>query len=134
MNEEFRIASQIRRVLDHGLENLPSAVTSRLREARQGALAHQRTTADDLVTAGAGNGGIRGLLVGRPYANVRTLLAALALMIGAAGTYQWNQFQKAAEHAEIDSALLADEIPFNAYLDQDFLKWLDNLAQEQEAS
>ncbi|WIM05510.1 MAG: DUF3619 family protein [Candidatus Nitricoxidivorans perseverans] len=133
MNEEFRIASQICRVLDHGVEGLPSAVTSRLREARQGALAHQRATADDLITAGVGNGS-RGFPVGRPYANVRILLAALALMIGAAGTYQWNQFQKAAEHAEIDSALLADEIPFNAYLDQDFLKWLDNLAQEQEAS
>lgn len=134
MNEEFRIASRIRQVLDRGVESLPLAVTSRLQRARQRALAHQRVAAGELVTAGADSGGSPGFLFGRPNANVRILLAAFALMIGATGTYQWNQFRKAAEHAEIDSALLADEIPFNAYLDQDFLKWLDNLAQKQEAS
>ncbi|MDP2811045.1 MAG: DUF3619 family protein [Rhodocyclaceae bacterium] len=134
MNEEFRIASRIRQILDHGVDNLAPAMATRLHEARQRALARQQVSVGGLSLAGAGHGsrhfGLEGLSV-----HARTLLVALVLLAsGVTSAYHWSQFQRAAEHAEIDSALLADEIPFNVYLDQDFLKWLDNLAQEQETS
>jgi hypothetical protein len=50
-----------------------------------------------------------------------------------ATTTYLERLQQAEEAAEIDSALLADEIPFNAYLDQDFLEWLDHLAQDESS-
>lgn len=46
------------------------------------------------------------------------------LVVGVAGVTTWNDFQKAAENAEIDSALLADDLPINAYLDKGFQAWL----------
>lgn len=127
MNEAF--VSRIRRILDHGAANLPAAMARRLHEAREKALARHR--AEEPALAGAGYASPRFAMEG-PTAQTRVLLAALALIVGGAiSTYYWNRFQQAAEQATIDSALLADEIPFNAYLDQDFLKWLDNLAAQE---
>jgi hypothetical protein len=58
-------------------------------------------------------------------ANARSLLAVLALIVGATGTYYWNAFEQAREYEEIDSALLADELPPSAYLDRGFQAWLE---------
>ncbi len=134
MNEELRFVSRIRQILDHGADNLAPKVAARLHEARRVALGRHRVPVGGLSLAGAGYATDRLTWEGLS-ASARTLLAVLALLVGGVtSTYYWSQFQRAAEHAEIDSALLADEIPFNAYLDQDFLQWLDNLAQEQETS
>jgi hypothetical protein len=35
-----------------------------------------------------------------------------------------TNIEKAAENEEIDSALLADDLPINAYLDKGFQAWL----------
>jgi hypothetical protein len=59
------------------------------------------------------------------FANARMLLAVLALSVGATGTYYWNAFEQAREYEEIDSALLADELPPSAYLDRGFHAWLE---------
>jgi hypothetical protein len=53
------------------------------------------------------------------------LIAAMALVIGATGTYYWNAYEQAQEYEEIDSALLADELPPSAYLDRGFHAWLE---------
>lgn len=133
MNDD-RMISRIRQVLDHGVDRIAPAVAMRLHEARQRALARQRISVGGLGLAGAGQGSGH-FVLDELAAHARALLLALVLLAGGVtSAYQWNQFQKASEHAEIDSALLADEIPFNAYLDQDFLQWLDHLAQEQETS
>jgi hypothetical protein len=58
-------------------------------------------------------------------AHARTLLAIVALSIGATGTYYWNAFEQAQVFEEIDSALLADELPPSAYLDKGFHAWLE---------
>jgi hypothetical protein len=48
----------------------------------------------------------------------------VGLAVGVAGVSVWNEFEKAAENEEIDSALLADDLPINAYLDKGFQAWL----------
>ena len=58
-------------------------------------------------------------------ANARNLLAVMALSVGVIGTYYWNAFEQAQENEEIDSALLADELPPSAYLDRGFQAWLE---------
>jgi hypothetical protein len=58
-------------------------------------------------------------------AHARTVLAIMALTVGATGTYYWNAFAEAQEYEEIDSALLADELPPSAYLDKGFHAWLE---------
>jgi Na+-translocating ferredoxin:NAD+ oxidoreductase RnfE subunit len=59
------------------------------------------------------------------FPSARSLLAVMALSVGIMGTYYWNAFQQSQEFEEIDSALLADELPPSAYLDRGFHVWLE---------
>lgn len=127
MSHETEFAYRVGRVLDRGVENLDSRTADRLRKSRQAALDRLRVPVRGLQLAG-NNGLATDYLSGQ----MRGLMAAFALMIGAVGTYYWNSFEQAAERAEVDSALLADEVPFTAYLDQGFVEWLDQLAQEED--
>lgn len=125
MNGEAEFAYRLRRALNRGAESLAPETANRLFAARQKALAHQRVAAGGLALAGVGN-----LVTESFSSHFRTMLAALALVAGVTFAYCWNMYDQAVEHAEIDSALLADEVPFNAYLDQGFLEWLNRRAQE----
>lgn len=122
--EELRIAQKIRRVLDEGTGTLDRKVADRLHEARQKALAHQRVAVGGLSFAGMGH-----FATHRFPTYARTLVAAFALLAGVVFTYYWNSFEQAAENAEIDSALLSDELPPAAYLDKGFQAWLERSSQ-----
>ena len=50
------------------------------------------------------------------------------------GVQFWQNLQTASELAEIDSALLSDEVSPGAYLDQGFMEWLNHLSQQEEDS
>ncbi len=54
----------------------------------------------------------------------------IGLAIGVVGVSTWNDYQKAAEFEEIDSALLADDLPINAYLDKGFQAWLSEQSSQ----
>lgn len=56
--------------------------------------------------------------------HARSLVAMIGLAIGVIGVTTWNEYEKAAELEELDSALLSDDLPINAYLDKGFLAWL----------
>jgi hypothetical protein len=128
MSYELEFAYRIRRALDQGTDNLDARTTTRLRKSRQAALDHLKAPVGVLGLAGIG-----GFSTEHLSHQARGLVAAMALLIGAVGTYYWNSFEQAAERAEIDSALLADEVPFNAYLDQGFVEWLDHQAQDNDS-
>ena len=120
MTDEREFGQRLCRVLDRGTASIDREAAGRLFDIRQQALGRYRPAAR-LSLAGFGDLAVSG----RDYA--RGLLAALALGIGAFGAYYWNTLDQAVEHAEIDSALLADEVPFNAYIDQGFMAWLEDL-------
>jgi hypothetical protein len=128
MNYELEFAYRVRRALDQGVDNLDARAAAGLRKSRQAALDRLNVPVGGLKLAGIG-----GFSTEQFSQQARGALAAMALLIGAVGTYYWNSFEQAAEHAEIDSALLADEVPFNAYLDQGFNEWLDHLAQQEDS-
>jgi len=120
MNQDAEFSYKARQVLNKGVDSLDRKVAVRLQEARQKALNMQRGPVRGLRIAGIGHSLE---LVVFPYA--RSLLAVMALVIGATGTYYWNAFEQAREYEEIDSALLADELPPSAYLDRGFHAWLE---------
>lgn len=125
MNPEERFARHLCRVLDHGARDLDPGVTERLRAARERALARQPVVAVASVSI-VGAGGTVARLGGDDEKHpMRTLLAILALLLGVWVAYYWNGFDQASENEEIDSALLADELPPNAYLDRGFQAWLE---------
>jgi hypothetical protein len=54
------------------------------------------------------------------------LLAGALLFVG---LYQFEQQQKITETADIDAAVLSDDLPLSAYLDHGFNAYLDSKAQ-----
>jgi hypothetical protein len=121
MNEDTEFGYKARQILNRGLDNLDGEVVSRLHQARQTALNSQRIPVRGLRMAGIGQA-----LEFAFFSNARNLLAFMALSVGAMGTYYWNAFEQAQEYEEIDSALLADELPPSAYLDRGFHAWLEH--------
>lgn len=121
MNEDTEFGYKARQILNQGVDSLDRKVVGRLHEARQVALNSQRMPVAGLRLAGIGHAVEFAFLP-----NARNLLAAMALILGATGTYYWNAFEQAQEYEEIDSALLADELPPSAYLDRGFQAWLEH--------
>jgi len=121
MKDESEFGYKARQVLNLGLDTIDRNVGARLHEARQKALARQRVSVRTLSLAGVGQD-----IEFAFFAHARTLLAILALTVGATGTYYWNAFEQAREYEEIDSALLTDELPPSAYLDRGFHAWLEH--------
>ena len=120
MNEDTEFGYKTRQILNQGVDDLDRGVADRLRDARKTALNCQKVPVAGLRLAGIGRD-----LEFSVLANARSLVAVLALIVGATGTYYWNAFEQAQEYEEIDSALLADELPPSAYLDRGFQAWLE---------
>jgi hypothetical protein len=128
MNEPL-FGKKVRQVLNRGLLGIDDGVARRLQAGRERALSRQRPErspafawADNVL--GRFGGGWTTL----------TLYAALSLAVlagAAAGLYTWQQNQRIAELEEIDSQLLTDDLPIDAYLDRGFQNWLKKLSAEQ---
>ena len=126
MNEHL-FGKKVRQVLN-GVP-LGAQVERRLLAAREAALSRQRPERSP-VLAWAGN------VLGRFGGGwtTLTLYAVLSLAIlagGATGIYNWQQTQRIAELEEIDSQLLTDDLPIDAYLDRGFQNWLKKRSAEQ---
>lgn len=119
MNTEREFAYKIRHHLNQGAEGIDLKTADRLFAARQNALSQQKLAGARLSLAGVGHIAADVVL---PHA--RALIAIIGLVIGVVGVSTWNDLEKAAELEEIDSALLADDLPINAYLDKGFQAWL----------
>lgn len=121
MKQDTEFGYKARQILNHGVDSLDGKILARLHQARQTALNSQRVAVRRLRLAGVGYDVESRIL---PYA--RTVLAVIALVVGATGTHYWNAFEQAREFEEIDSALLADDLPPSAYLDRGFHAWLEH--------
>ena len=122
MNEN-EFGYRIRQALDEGLQRLDYRTAYRLEQARQVALARQFAGQAEtawvpaLQTAG-----------GAPDVDERVDwlrrfgLAAplLALAIGFVGIYQYQESQRIAEIANMDFAVLLDDVPIETYADKGF--------------
>jgi len=135
MKNEELFARQICRVLDQGTRDLDASIAERLRAAREGALQQRAVAVEPAASVTiVGTGGTAAWGSGHdPESHpFRTLLAILALLLGVSLAYFWNGFDQATENEEIDSALLADDLPPDAYLDQGFQAWLEKRSSAGE--
>lgn len=124
MNED-RFAHRLRQGLNYSLDNIPSSVTRRLEAARHHALHHQKQPVAEwaLAEGYAGNAFAR-LIHGRDQA--RQILTVLALVLGMAIAFYWQGHQYISDLEEVDSAVLTDALPPDAFLDKGFASWLDS--------
>ena len=143
MNEQ-QFALQVRAALDESTERLPYRITHRLQTGRQMALARvsraeapveAHAGAVHLAFAGAG-GGAALATMGRKPENApfwwRAALALLPALIVAGGLIAisvWNEYQAAEETADVDLAVLTDDLPISAYADRGFGVYLKNSQQ-----
>lgn len=121
MNEE-RYASRVRQALNHGLKDIPPASARRLEAARHLALSRQRQQVP--VLALAGNHGRRHFHFMSDNRRLRQVLAVLALLFGMWISFYLDSMNYISAIEEVDSALLSDDLPPEAFLDNDFFKWL----------
>ena len=124
MNEHL-FGKKVRQVLNSG--PLGAQVEAKLQAAREAALARQRAArspafawADNVLGTG-----------GWPALALYAVLSLAVVAGGAAAFYSWQQSERIAELAEIDSELLTDDLPIDAYLDRGFQNWLKNRSAEQ---
>jgi len=125
---ELNFAYKVRHALNESTENLPAATVDRLAAARKAALSRKKKTwplrvaATPRILAGhAGN------FVGSHLSWLARMGLAVPLVVvavGLAGIYHNEQQRRIRETAEIDAAVLSDELPLSAYLDHGFSTYL----------
>ena len=131
---EHRFASRLRDALNEVASALPPATLERLTLARKAALRVQRMPdarrapafALQPAMAGAGYGSAGYADSGRfGFARVGLAFSALVL-VGAclSGLYQFEQQKRIEELAEMDAAVLEDDLPISAYADHGFNAFL----------
>jgi hypothetical protein len=132
--QERRLAHEIRTALDASAEALPTDISARLAAARRTALAHKKAEAHVraplLIPAGMHRGGLFEEddtplhRVGGWFRRLGLIWTLAALGAGLFGIYHWQQQKRIEELADIDAAMLLDDLPPSAYADQGFHMYL----------
>jgi len=134
--DDINLAYKLRHALNENLDALPASTTERLAAARALALSRKKPDAAssapfvkkdwrrswfdvDTLFSGAGLG------------RLAVAVPLLALVVGLGGVYQYEQQQQIAELAELDAAVLADELPLTAYLDHGFNAYVESQQRRQ---
>jgi Protein of unknown function (DUF3619) len=134
---ELETALLIRRALDKGVERLPYKTVHRLENARKLALARMGEPASSAefasgtfkqgsglaLSSGGGRFGWLSMFAGA--------VAPLILVVaGLFATSSWSDRQRAEEVAEVDAAMLADDLPISLYADRGFGVFIKNNHQQ----
>ncbi|HMW77126.1 MAG TPA: DUF3619 family protein [Rhodocyclaceae bacterium] len=126
-SEQF--ARRVGLALNQGLQEIPPAASRRLEAARHQALERQKLSQAQLaLSTGAGAGWT--LRFGSSHRYLRNILSISALLLGMWIAFYWHSHQYVTEIGDVDSALLADELPPEAFLDNDFFEWLKDSPEE----
>lgn len=126
--DDLNFAYKVRHALNEHLDHLPAASVDRLAAARQAALARKKPDGPTRIAQGR-LAGSAGLLSFSFLGRVSVAIPLLALVVGLAGIHQYEEQKRVAEIAELDAAVLSDELPLTAYLDQGFNAYLEQRAQ-----
>ena len=129
--DDINLAYKIRHALNDNLDNLPASTTDRLAAARAQALARKKADASARAKTRQRNTfDLGGLFSMQWVARAAVVAPLLAMVAGMVGVYQYEHEQRAAELAELDAAVLSDDLPLTAYTDHGFNAYL---AQQQQA-
>ncbi len=132
MNDEPRFGNKLRQALNESARLQGpggAAVAERLRAARERALERRKPEREPaLVWAGS----IVGAFGGVGGFSLRLLLPTVLLIAGLAAIYSGQKEQRAADIEELDTQLLTDDLPIDAYLDRGFEAWLKKVSSKNK--
>jgi hypothetical protein len=123
--DEFGLATAA--LLRHGSKPLPAAIQDRLYAARMKALSVQKPEKvhihQAILASSKGNWsfGSRSL-----WDSIGWIAPLVVLVFGLIGIAEWQQDSRINDIAELDVALLTDDVPPDAYTDNGFLGFLKN--------
>ncbi|NHZ63453.1 DUF3619 family protein [Massilia genomosp. 1] len=127
--DDLNFAYKVRHALNDHLDALPAATTDRLAAARKAAMARKKPHAPVKLAQTQLAGNIGALFSFSSLGRMSVAIPLMALVAGLAGIYQYEEQQRLEEIAELDAAVLSDELPLTAYLDQGFNAYLAQRAQ-----
>ena len=128
--DDLNFAYKVRHALNEQLDHLPASTVDRLASARKIAVSRKKSQPVAMrllqrAFAGGGNSATEVSLLNK----MGVAIPLLALVVGLAGIYQVEEEQRIAEIAELDAAVLSDELPLTAYMDEGFNAYLAQRAQ-----
>ncbi|MCL4747952.1 MAG: DUF3619 family protein [Burkholderiaceae bacterium] len=144
MNEhdEHRFGQSVQRVLEASAQRLPYRVVVRLEKSRQAALSrmpgeqrqveHVAEPFRNAAEVGLSPDGSAALASGpesdlpRSWRVVFSVIPILAVVAGLVLISDWVDSDRAAEIADVDVAVLVDDLPISAYTDRGFGVFLKN--------
>ncbi|QKM64592.1 DUF3619 domain-containing protein [Polynucleobacter tropicus] len=136
--DEFGRASAA--LLSQGAQSLPTSIKDRLYEARKKALAarklekvHIKTTA---LAGTSGNWAGSFKSSSNLWDTLGWVAPVVVLVFGLIGIAQWQNESRINDIAEVDAALLTDDVPPDAYADSGFMAFLKNgpLSDSEDSS
>ena len=135
ISSQDRFGGRVAARLSAGTAELPYDVQERLRAARAQALARRKRVAG-LRTAAvvSGSGGTATLTADEGVTWWRLVASVLPMVVLAAGLVMIHTVQnerRATEVAEVDAALLTDDLPPDAYTDPGFIQFLQQTANKE---
>jgi hypothetical protein len=124
-----RFGRRVAARLAAGTAELPYEITERLRAARVQAVARRKVTADlRLAGSMSASGGAATLTFGDEglswWSGLGAALPLIALVAGLVLIHVVQNDHRASEVAEVDAALLTDDLPPSAYADPGFVQFL----------
>lgn len=123
---EARVGLRVGALLEEQAQKTPHDISERLRVAREQALARARTaraaTAQAEVTLSAGPTVVLGRQSG--WLRFASLVPLILLVAGVMLIDEWHDRAQIEATADVDVALLADDLPPDAYSDAGFVEFL----------
>ena len=116
--------------LSGGVDDLPYEISERLRSARVRAVSQRKILHTRTAAAVQASGGAATLSFGDEgltwWSRLASALPILALLVGLISINTVQNDNRVNELAEVDSALLTDDLPPAAYSDPGFLQFLQS--------
>lgn len=127
--QQERFGRAVAARLSAGSHDLPHDIAERLRAGRMQALARRkvvqvRTAPASAVAGMTGGAALLGGGDGGWWTRVASVLPLVALVAGLVTISVWQEEDRTAEVADVDAALLTDELPPAAYTDPGFAQFL----------
>ena len=118
--------------LSDASSQLPHDISERLRAARMQAVGKRKTASVRTASSVVASGSVAAMTLGDASGDekfslwnaIASALPLIALIVGLVGINYIQNDNRARELAEVDSALLTDDLPPTAYTDPGFLQFL----------